>query len=224
MTLRKKDYKAYDTLWLALEASPLCMLLYGMLPIVQSIMQTAVTAIATAGFVDTATAILASGRPYQDIYPALAVILVTLGFVNTLGAVARLMASRVSVALQRSLKPVIVKIHASFDYRHIEDEKSWELISRVYSVCPDPCVYSFGVCLDRIAGMVGGADDSCFFSSYVCAVHAGRKEKLPGGTGCGKVQQAHGVSWRSVDRARERGGTHLVWVSGCGGACVAGTV
>lgn len=131
MTLRKKDYKAYDTLWLALEASPLCMLLYGMLPIVQSIMQTAVTAIATAGFVDTATAILASGRPYQDIYPALAVILVTLGFVNTLGAVARLMASRVSVALQRSLKPVIVKIHASFDYRHIEDEKSWELISRV---------------------------------------------------------------------------------------------
>lgn len=131
MTLRKRDYKAYDTLWLALAASPLCMLLYMMLPIAQSIVQTAVTAIATAGFVDTATAILTSGRPYQDIYPALAMVLVTLGFVNTLGAVARLMASRVSVDLQRRLKPVIVKIHASFDYRYIEDQKSWELISRV---------------------------------------------------------------------------------------------
>ena len=131
MTLKKKNYKSYDTMLLAFKVSPVCMLLYAILPITQSIMQTAVTAVATANFVDTATAILTSARPEQDIYPALAWVLVTLGFVNTLGAVSKLAASRVSVNIQRSLKPAIVKISAAFDYKHIENEKSWELISRV---------------------------------------------------------------------------------------------
>ena len=131
MTLKKKSYKSCDTLWLAFQASPFCMLLYALLPVTQSAMQTAVTAVATANFVDTATAILGSGRSRQDIYPALALVLVTLGFVNTLGALARLTASKVSVDLQRRLKPAMVKITAAFDYKHIEDAESWELISRV---------------------------------------------------------------------------------------------
>lgn len=131
MTVKKKRYQSYDALRLALEASPICMLLYLILPITQSVMQTAVTAVATADFVDTATSILNHARPYQDIYPALALVLFTLGFVNMIGAAAKLAASKVSVNLQRSLKPVIVKISAAFDYKHIEEEKSWQLISRV---------------------------------------------------------------------------------------------
>lgn len=131
MTLQKKKYKSYDTLRLAFGASPVCMTLYAVLPITQSIMQTAVTALATANFVDTATSILQSTRPYQDIYPALAIVLVTLGFVNTIGAIAKLTASKVNVNLKRSLEPAMVKICASLDFKHIENEKSWELISRV---------------------------------------------------------------------------------------------
>lgn len=131
MTLKKKRYKSYDTLLLAFRASPVCMLLHVILPITQSILQTAVTAVATAAFVDTATEILTSLRPYQDIYPALGCVLITMGFVNTLGAMSRLAAARVSVNLQRDLKPAIVKVTAAFDYKYIESEKSWELISRV---------------------------------------------------------------------------------------------
>lgn len=131
MTLKKKSYKSYDTLLLAFQASPVCMLLHVILPITQSILQTAVTAVATAAFVDTATEILTSLRPYQDIYPALGCVLITMGFVNTLGAMSRLAAARVSVNLQRDLKPAIVKVTAAFDYKYIESEKSWELISRV---------------------------------------------------------------------------------------------
>lgn len=131
MTLKKKKYRSYDALRLAFEASPVFMLLYVILPVAQSVMQTAVTAVATANFVDTATLILNHARSYQDIYPALALVLITLGFVNMVGAVAKLAASKVSVDLQRSLKPAMVKILAAFDYKHIENEKSWELIARV---------------------------------------------------------------------------------------------
>lgn len=131
MILKQKRYKSYDTLRLAFEASPVCMVFYAALPVTQTIMQTAITAVATANFVDTATSILNNTRPYEDIYPALAMVLLTLGFVNTIGAASKLAASKVSVDLERSLRPAIVKIFAAFDYKHIENEKSWELISRV---------------------------------------------------------------------------------------------
>ena len=131
MILKKKKYKSYDVLKLALEASPAYMVLYMVLPVVQSIMQTAVTAMATANFVDTATSILNHTCPYKEIYPALAMVLLTLGFVNIIGAVAKLAASKVSVNLQCKLKPAIVKTLAAFHYKHIENEKSWKLISRV---------------------------------------------------------------------------------------------
>ena len=131
MTLKKKKYKSYDALRLAFEASPVCMVLYALLPAAQSVMQTAVTAVATANFVDTAMGILNHSHPYEEIWPALALVLLTLGLVNTLGAIAQLAASRVSVSLQRGLKPVIVKNSAALDYKHVENEKSWELISRV---------------------------------------------------------------------------------------------
>jgi ATP-binding cassette subfamily B protein len=131
MTLVKKIYKSYDSLKLPFESSPICTVLDLFLSITQSIMQTAIMAVATANFVDTATGILNHIRPQSDIYLSLALLLITLGIVNTIGAVAKLASSRISVNLQRKLKPSFVKVYAAFDYKHIENAKSWELISRV---------------------------------------------------------------------------------------------
>ena len=58
MPLAKKEYKSYDALILALKASPVCTILKFLLSVTQSIMQTAVMAVATANFVDTAAEIL----------------------------------------------------------------------------------------------------------------------------------------------------------------------
>lgn len=54
MIIKKKRYKSYGVLSLAFKASPVCMVLYFVLSVTQSVMQTAVMALATAGFVDTA--------------------------------------------------------------------------------------------------------------------------------------------------------------------------
>lgn len=131
MPLVKKKYKSYDALKLALEASPVCTVLKFLLSITQSVMQTAVMAVATAGFVDTAVEILNNERPQNDIYLPLVLLLAALGVVNTIGAVARLAGARVSVELQRKLTLSLVKVYAAFEYKHIENTESWELISRV---------------------------------------------------------------------------------------------
>lgn len=61
----------------------------------------------------------------------LVLLLFTLGVSTTIDAVVQLVSSRINLNLQRKLKPSVVKICASLDYKHIESAKSWELISRV---------------------------------------------------------------------------------------------
>ena len=131
MKLVKKSYKAFDALRLAFQASPVCTVLDILLPIIQSVMQTAAIALTTAHFVDTAAAILQDARPHGDIYLPLAYLLFTLGMSTTIGAITQLVSSRINLNLQRKLKPSIVKTYASLDYKHIENAESWELISRV---------------------------------------------------------------------------------------------
>ena len=82
MPLAKKEYKSYDVLILALKASPVCTVLKFLLSVTQSIMQTAVMAVATANFVDTAAEILNNVRPQNDIYLPLVLLLAALGVVR----------------------------------------------------------------------------------------------------------------------------------------------
>ena len=131
MTLSSKTYKSIDALRLAFIASPACASLYTLLSLMQAVLPTAATALATANFVDSAIAILRGGRPHGDIYIPLALLLLVLCLATTMGAVVQLVSSRVGLSLQRKLKPAVVGIHSALDFKHIENADSWELISRV---------------------------------------------------------------------------------------------
>ncbi|WP_097004403.1 ABC transporter ATP-binding protein [Lacrimispora amygdalina] len=131
MIENKKSYHSFDTVRLAFKASPVCMVSVILLSVIQAIIQTAALALATAGFVDTASDILRGARPRDDIYLPLILLLVTLGVTTTIGALVQLAGSRIRLNLKRRLMPSVVRIYAALDYRHIENNTSWELISRV---------------------------------------------------------------------------------------------
>ena len=131
MTLSKKQYKTLDVLRLTFQASPICAVIHILLTVIHAIMPTAAMALATANFVDTAMEILQGGRPHDDIYIPLILLLLVLGVFTTIGSVIQLVSSRIELNLQRKLKPAIVNIHAALDFKHIENAESWELISRV---------------------------------------------------------------------------------------------
>ncbi len=131
MIENNKKYRSIYALRLALKASPVCMVSDIFLSVTQSIMQTGALAVVTAEFVDTASAILKGVRPHNDIYLPLVLLLVTLGVTTIIGALIQLASSRIRLNLKRRLIPSVVKIYAALDYRHIENNTSWELISRV---------------------------------------------------------------------------------------------
>ncbi len=131
MLLSKKQYKGVDALRIPYQSSKIWMILRLLFTLLQSLMPTVFMALATAGFVDTAIAVLQKEQPQGDIYPALFFLLLVLGMNTTIDSFTELISARINLDLRRKIKPEVVRIHASLDYRHIENNQSWELISRV---------------------------------------------------------------------------------------------
>jgi ATP-binding cassette subfamily B protein len=131
MQLPQRKYTAFDALRLAFQASPVCFPLYVLLRLIDAVMPAAIMALATANFVDTATAILRGTRPHDDIYMPLILLLLVLGALVVVSSAHRLVSTRVGLSLHRRLRPAVIQKHAALDYKHIENANSWELISRV---------------------------------------------------------------------------------------------
>jgi ATP-binding cassette subfamily B protein len=106
-------------------------LLHALLSVLHALMPTAVLAVTTAAFVDTAGGILRGLRPRGDIYAPLALLLLGTGLFMTAGALTALAAARIRQRLAQKLRPRIVRTHAALDYRHIEDAAGLELVTRV---------------------------------------------------------------------------------------------
>ena len=131
MKLSNKPYKTFGALRLAFAASPAGVALHALLTALQAVTPTAFMALATAGFVDTAAAILRGARPRGDIYAPLLFLILVIGVNATVGTVISLVSARIRLSLQQKLLPATVRIHASMDYKHIENAATQELISRV---------------------------------------------------------------------------------------------
>lgn len=131
MTLSKRHYKLFDVLRLTFQASPICVSFHILLSFIHALMPTAATALTTANFVDTATAILQGDSQYNEIYMPLFLLLLVLGVFTTVGSVIQLVSARIQLSLQQRMKPAVVEKHALLDFKHIESADSWELISRV---------------------------------------------------------------------------------------------
>ncbi|MCL2821175.1 MAG: ABC transporter ATP-binding protein/permease [Oscillospiraceae bacterium] len=131
INLEKERYKTFDAIRFVLKVSPVCTVLHFLMSITHAIMPTAAMALATANFVDTATAILHGERLHDDIYLPLIILLIVMGIFTTIGSVTQLISARIRLKLQQTLKPAIVERNAALDFKYIENAESWELISRV---------------------------------------------------------------------------------------------
>jgi len=91
-------------------------------------------ALPTANFIDNAMHILRGIGHHKDIYLPLLLLLLVLGVSTTFTSLSQLVYSQITLNLQSRLKTAIVRIHAKLDFKHIENDVIWELISRVSRV------------------------------------------------------------------------------------------
>lgn len=120
-------------------------------------MPTAIMALATAYFIDTAITILHGEQLYGGIYLPLILLLTVLGLSTTLGSVSKLISAKIRLVLRLKLAPVVVKIHASLDFKHIENAESWELVNRVSRDPVESVMSGFGSFMSFIQLLVNVA-------------------------------------------------------------------
>ncbi|MCL1996674.1 MAG: ABC transporter ATP-binding protein/permease [Defluviitaleaceae bacterium] len=126
-----RKYKGIDVLRLPFKVSPFFVVLYFILEFVQAIVPTALLALATAFFVDTAIAIFAGEAVSNAIYLPLWLLLLIVLIINVIGSISTLVESKVRLSVERAYMPEILNVRAHLDYKHIENADSWEIVERV---------------------------------------------------------------------------------------------
>jgi len=128
--LEIRKYRCSDSFWLSFKAAPVSVILLVALTLLQSILPTAVAALATAFFVDTAIAVFAGDAVADSIYLPFGILLLVVYASSALSSLPSLVGSRLAFALERKFAPVILDARANLAYKHIEDASSRELVER----------------------------------------------------------------------------------------------
>lgn len=131
MCVIKKFFKGLNVLFLTFKISPLYSSIYVILTIIKAVTSTLITTLVTAEFVDTATKILQTRESQNSIWKPLIMLLLILLIVNVINTVLSLVKTLLSFCIEKKYKPLIVKMQAEIDFKHLENKDSWELISRV---------------------------------------------------------------------------------------------
>jgi ATP-binding cassette subfamily B protein len=126
-----RKYQGLDVLRLPFSVAPFCVGLQMALALAQAVLPTALAALATAFFVDTAIAIFRGETMASAIYLPLGILLVIMFANSVLGSLPSLIGARIRFAVERMFVPAVLGVRAQLAYKYIEDSKTWELVERV---------------------------------------------------------------------------------------------
>ena len=132
MLLTKKKYGIPDMVVLPFKVSPFYSAVFAVQRIVSGLMPTFMI-FATAKFINTATAILNKEAELRDIYVPIALLAGIMFYQAVIGVLMEFVNCRTNIVFRKRLRPEMVEKRARLEYRHIEDQDTADLISRV---CP----------------------------------------------------------------------------------------
>ena len=149
MIVGDRKYGLLDFVGISFQSAPRAAILVALHRISNGLLPTA-QILATARFVDTAIAITTQGGSPLAIYPSLVLLgsIIAYGWLS--GSLARFAEERLSLGLTENFRSAVTAKRAVLKYAHVENNESWELISRV---AKDPMVRIF-TSYDALLGLV----------------------------------------------------------------------
>lgn len=131
---RDRTYRMIDYLFIPLREAPLpsCGKCVNLLI---SALMTTVQAMATALFVDTALAIFAGQAVYRTIFTPLVYLMLVVAYTTLSGTVNKFTELGIDQQLAVTYRAEILEKRAKLAYHNIENNETWDLISRV---CKEP--------------------------------------------------------------------------------------
>lgn len=132
----KSKYKFWDLVGIPFKTSPI---LAGaiLVNIVINALLPAFQVLVIADFVDTALKIFEGAATQEQIYTPLLLIMAIIAYQYLSGSVISVVQLKLTMKLNESLRIAIVEKRSRLEYSHVENNDTWELISRV---CTDPAL------------------------------------------------------------------------------------
>lgn len=132
MQLKTKTYKRLDFILTMLKVSPVttsAMIFNTLLSALMPAYQT----LATALFVNTVFDIFNSNKNYNSIYFPLILVLAYVVYENLIGGIMDIITTINQNKMRTFFKSEVIKKRSRLDYKHIENNETWELINRAAS-------------------------------------------------------------------------------------------
>ncbi len=152
MILQNRRYRFWSFLSIPLRVTPvltgvklLSQILGSLLPSVQVLL--------TASFVDTVTAIFGGTMPYTAVFLPLGLLMALVAYQYLSGSLVQFANTRFQIGLTEAFGGAVLEKRARLEYRHIEDNDTWDLITRT---CKEPASRIWGG-YDNLLGLAGGA-------------------------------------------------------------------
>ncbi|MTI47565.1 ABC transporter ATP-binding protein [Sporosalibacterium faouarense] len=129
MKIKNKKYKAIDYIRIPIKVNPIMGILMIFLRIaVASIPSLQV--LATSRFIDTAIDIFESGGMYR-IYTSLIFIMILVAFSWISSMLLSFIKLRIELSMNKTFRTAVVEKRSRLAYKHIENNETWDLISRI---------------------------------------------------------------------------------------------
>jgi len=132
MLLQKKKYGILDMVTLSFKVSPFYSTVFALQRIISALMPT-FTIFITASLINTATAILNKTADISAIYVPIILLASVVLYRILIEVLMSFVNCKANIFYRRKLRPEMVEKLARLEYRHIENQKTADLISRV---CP----------------------------------------------------------------------------------------
>lgn len=130
MMLETKKYNMWDYMRLSMKICPIYTLLRLANHLVNALIPTA-QVLVIARFVDTALAIFGGTVPRSAILVPLALLIGLIAYQNVIGKLMVFANRKYDFRLEEAFRAAVVDKRARLEYRHIEDNDTWELIQRI---------------------------------------------------------------------------------------------
>lgn len=134
MVIRARDYKLYDLLIIPIKNSPFWSIITIAVRIFNALLPS-LQIYVTAKFIDTAVAIFEGKAERGQIMLPLFLTMGIISYQNIIRLLMDLIDLRINIKMTENFRQAIVEKRARLEYKHIENNDSWDLISRT---CKDP--------------------------------------------------------------------------------------
>lgn len=166
MIIEQRKFTAFDTIRLPFRCAPALTILIAVQMVLAGVVPT-LQVLASTAFINAALAVVGGSTARSNIYFPMAAVVGLIAYTWISGELSRFAQTRLELSARKEFRTAITQKRTRLAYRYIEDNKSWDLISRVARTPETQIKTSYIEFLNMLSGLLQVMGILLLLISYV---------------------------------------------------------